>query len=597
MQAKKIILSSIFLLIWLWLAYRSTYAQNPALEKKYQEAIQFFNDEKTEEGFIRLDQILAEAPAYEEARFARSYYAMQQGDYLDALQDYHYLIGQSPEDPQNYLYRGQAYLMLEMLAEAEKDYLLAYQLDSTLIDASNALGTLYFFMELHKDAQYYLQKSIEQQSKDPLAYYYKAYSHYEMLDLDTAFENISQYLTLSANETDGQRLKAMILIAQNKPSSAIAIFDFLEKQDTVAFEEEDFFYWGKAYYQQRKYEEAKFYLEIPENPSFSPIYYYIGKIYYHLNQSEKALQLLNSVIQNGQDAAPEEIAPVYYDRAIVNSAQSKPQAALQDFFQALSLMPELVQQKDHKGSSVPLLGNALTLLNLSVPSQQIDSVLVKGYQARAERMITLGDSNKALIACQMAISISPNNTKNLTLRAIALLLKRDFLKALRDLEIAQKNSAPQDLVDVLYVKALLYRTQNQADSALKYLDKALTINNTKAEVYQEKAYWIAAKGDFEQAIQYTNKALMIETDNLDFLNERASYYLGAMKYQDCIADCSQVLAEKPRDPQALYQRGLAYRGLEQYQAAYNDFEEILLLYPDEEEILTLAIEMEKKIKP
>ncbi len=600
MQAKKIFLSGLSLII-LWFSglYNPTYCQTPALEKKYQEAIQFFNDEKTEKGFALLDQILAEAPNYEEARFARSYYAMQQEDYLDALQDYHYLILQNPEDAQNYLYRGQAYLMLEMLAEAEEDYLLAYQLDSTQIDISNALGSLYFFMGLHQDAQYYLNKSIQQQAKDPIAYYYKAYSHFEQQDFESAFNSISQYLTLTNNELDGQRLKAMILIAQNKPSSAIAIFDALERQDDIIFEEEDFFYWAKAYYLQKKYEEAKFYLELPENPSYLPIYYYLGKIHYHLNQSEKSLQLLSKVIQVWQDAEPEEIAPVYYDRAIVHSKQNKPQVALQDFLQALYLMPELAQQKNHKGTAIPLLGNALVMLKLDTTSQQIDSVLVKGYQARAERLIALGDSNKALVACQMALSIAPNNAKSLTLRAIAQLIKRNFVDALQDLETAQKSTVPQDLQEVFYVKALLYRAQNQADSVAKYLDKALAleIGKTKPEIFQEKAYWLAEKGDFEQAIQYIDRALKLEADNLDFLNERATYYLKAMKYQACIDDCNQVLVKNPRDPQALYQRGLAYKGLERYQEAYNDFEEILLLYPNEEEILILALEMEKKIKP
>jgi len=572
-------------------------AQSKEAIAKYDQAIKYFNEEKSAEGMSLLEEIIEANPDYEDARYAFSYYAMQEGKYQEALHEYHYLIRQNPKNHEIYLYRGQAYLMMEMFAEAEEDYLFAYQLDSTQIDITNALGSLYYWMELPEDANYYFGKSIQKNPKDALAYYYRALNYYENNQWEEAWADVTQYNALAADEPDGQRLKAMILIAQNKHNSAIAVFEALEKDENSIFEDEDFFYWGQAYYFLRKYEEAKFYFELPEEPQFPLIYYYLGKTYYHLNQSETALLNLNKAIEQWQDAKHGEISPVYYDRAVVNSRQKNDAQAELDFLKAIYLMPEIINQKDEKGNEIPLLSNALVMLKLDKQLQKIDSVLIKGYQARAGMMIADGDSNRAVAVCNAALKIDSLNSSTYTLRAGAYLLVKNYKSALQDLNQAEKLEKEQSLAQNYYFKALLYQSQSQPDSVIKFLEKAQEIDPQKVEIYFEKALFYASKDDFKQALSEINQALKIAIDDTQFLNERAGIYLKLKQYEEAIKDSDQILLLNPQEVRALYQRGLSHRALKHYQEALDDFSEILDMYPEELEIIDLALEMEGKLNP
>ncbi len=577
------------------LTSQSLYAQSKEQIQKYEQAITLINQNKGSQGTALLEEIIEENPDYEEARYALSYYAMQQGKYQNALHEYQYLLRQNPKNHELYLYRGQAYLLLGLFAEAEEDYLIAYQIDSTQIDVSNALGTLYYWMELPEDAIHYFSKSILKDPKDALAYYYRALAYYENKNLDQAWADITQYNSLEPSEPDGQRLKAMILIAQNKHNSAISVFESLEKDDDMVFEEEDFFYWGQAYYFLRKYEEAKFYLELPEEPQLPMIYHYLGKVYYHLNQSDSALIKLNETILIWKDAQPEEIAAVYYDRAIVNSKQKNSQEAENDFLKSIYLMPEIINQKNNKGEDIPLLSNALTMLKLENQYPKLDSVLIKGYQARAERMIASGDSNRAVATCNAAINLDSLVSYNHTLKAGAYLISKSYKEALSNLNKAEKLSKGQNLAQNYYFKALLYQAQNQPDSVQIFLDKAQSIDPQKAAIYFEKTLLHLRKNDYKEALLEINKALTLEAQNEDYLNERTNIYLELQNYALAIQDADAVIRQNPKAVRALYQRGLAYKATKQYQQALDDFDAILDMYPDETEVIELALEMQSKL--
>ncbi|NJL12985.1 MAG: tetratricopeptide repeat protein [Microscillaceae bacterium] len=232
----------------LWTASLATnlLAQNPA--RMYEEAIEAFNAQNTEQGFAKLDVLLQKYPEYEDALYARSYYLVEQGYFREALGDYHRLLALRPEEADLFVYRGQAYMALALPAEAEQDFLYAWQLDSTSLEANLALGTFYLWMELYADAPVYFENALRHHPQAHEANYYLALLYFLEEKHEAAFAKINQYLIAIPEDLEGHRLKVRILLGQRRFLSALDVYKNLEKIDTLQFAEDDFLYWGQAYY-------------------------------------------------------------------------------------------------------------------------------------------------------------------------------------------------------------------------------------------------------------------------------------------------------------------------------------------------------------
>ena len=280
---------------------------------------------KTQEGFEYLNKAIGINPRFYDALYARSYYFMREAQYFKAIRDYDLLILLYPNVASLYLYRGQAKFYLENYENAESDYRKGYQLDSTYVEVINALGSLYFVMDLYKDAADYFNKAIKLSPKSIYAYYYRASTHYYTKKYKLALKDIASCMALEPKDADAQRLKALVHLGMKKPKNAITIYEKLQKEK-VSFEEEDFYNWGLAYYQLRKFNRALFYLQTPQKHKNTSIYHYIGKTKYKLKDTRAALSYLNKAIGIvGKDN--EASAAMYYDRAVVQYRMRKSKLA------------------------------------------------------------------------------------------------------------------------------------------------------------------------------------------------------------------------------------------------------------------------------
>lgn len=552
-------------------------------EVAYKKAIQLMDEGKAQEGYEYLNKAIGINPRFYDALYARSYYFMRDGKYTKAIRDYDLLILLYPNVASLYLYRGQAKFYQEDYQNAESDYRKGYQLDTTYVEIINALGSLYFVMDLYKDAEDYFNKSIKLNAGNVYAYYYRASTYYYTKRYKLALQDIETCLKLEPKDADAQRLKALVNLGMKKPKNAVAIYEKLQK-NKVAFEEEDFYNWGLAYYQLRKYNRALFYFSMPQKHQNSNIYHYIGKTKYKLKDTRAALSYLNKAIKiAGKNN--EISATVYYDRAVVQTRMRRRKQARSDFLQSIFLMPELVEDKSLK-KSLNLLGDAQVMLKLDAKKEQplLDSIRTQGYQVRAETLISSGDSKNAFKELKNAIKLDVNNSYSYTLRGIAHAMRNAYNEAVQDFNKALKLAKNRNAEKTYYSRGLTYKELGMYKEAQASITQAIAVNNKVAHYYYDRAILEYEIRNIEGALKDINEAIRLAPDKHEYYTDRALYLSENKQFKEALKDCNKVLKGDSNNIMAYYSRGIAYEGLTKYAEAVADFSKVLTVYPNDREV-------------
>lgn len=582
----------------LFLAFFSlpTYAQTPQAVAYYQKAFDLFEQDKPNEALLELNKAIVESPLYEEAILLRARYFADIDEQQKAMQDLSLLVRLAPQSVPYLLERGTYLQNIQQFDEAETDFLTALEKDTINPEVLNALASLYHTAELPQDALVYLQKILKLNPKDYQAHYTRAWVYQETKQYDLALADAKFCKEAKKDDYNVLRLEAICYIKKEKYDEALKVFEiFREKK--IKLYEEDFLYWGIAYYGKKDYKNALFYLSLPEKPSFTDLYYFLGKTYFQLNDHKNALQKLDSAIillkKLDESGSETELAsPVYYDRAIVRQKAGKTKEASADLLQACYLTPEIVAQKDYEGNVIPLLGDAIALLKPKKAT--IDSVRLKGYQDRAESFALTGETNRAWAEIQKCDQIDSLQARNAVLRAkVALILgkNKDALTYLDKAERSPKGKADEEIA---YFRALAYQELGEFVKAKEHIEKAIKINQYEASYYSTWANIEYDAANPKKALEAIEKALKMQPQNLNFVIEHAIYAQADGKYEDAIKDCNKVIEQESDNAEAYYQRGLAYRATKRYKEALTDFQKAEQYFHDEPELKELIREMKGK---
>ncbi len=561
----------------------SIWAQSKSSELFYEQAIAYFNEANREKGYELLNRALADQPDYYEALYAKSYYLLEDEEYEQAILIYDSLLFKYPEKSELYLYRGRAHLYQADFERAELDYLRAWELDSSNTETNNALGGLYFIIDLYKDAIHYFNKILKIDSKNFFAQYYRAYSFYLDGDFRSARLGIEACLQTKPGDADARLLKAQVMIAQRQYKGAIELFEEMSKEN-LSMEIDDFYYWGLAYFRQKKYQDALFYFQLPESPQDSRLSHYSAKALFYTYQLSDALLHLDEALSYA-DSLDEATAALYYDRAIIRQRLKNPEGAKDDFLYANYLLPEIYQQNNQKGKIPDLIGNAYLSLKAEKYQKEVDSIRVLAFQERAESQINQGQVQNALLSCNQALLIDSLNPYSYTLKGITHGVMGRFPLALEDIEKAMQISSSASQEKNHYIKGLIYGQLQVYPRALAHLDTAIGLNKQQAVYYSDRGHYRSESGDLGGAFKDIQTALEMEPDNPNFLVDRSYYYYKMDSIPEAIADCNRVLEGNSYQLLALYNRALAYEKQEKWPLARQDYARILEILPKDADVL------------
>ncbi len=175
---------------------------------------------------------------------------------------------------------------------------------------------------------------------------------------------------------------------------------------------------------------------------------------------KSALQALDIAIA----ADPDGAFQAYYYRGLIHAQREEFQAALNDFNQALSINPHLVEAYAARGTTYVSLGRPITALE---------------------------DFNKAL-------EMKPDDAETLVNRGHAYMLLN-----MHDLALADFNRAIEldsSLVAAYFNRGVLYLTQEQPQKALADFDTCIELDPEQPGPYFNRAAAYLALGERERAI-------------------------------------------------------------------------------------------------
>uniref|UniRef100_A0A2P2HWV5 Protein unc-45 homolog B n=1 Tax=Hirondellea gigas TaxID=1518452 RepID=A0A2P2HWV5_9CRUS len=106
-------------------------------------------------------------------------------------------------------------------------------------------------------------------------------------------------------------------------------------------------------------------------------------------------------------------------------------------------------------------------------------------------------------------------------------------------------------------------------------------------------------GDYDAALAKYTEGLSLSRGDKEkavLLKNRAAVHLKTEHYEDVIRDCDMALELCPRDPKALYRRGLAHNAVSNYEKAYTDMRAVQELDPKNKEVQDLLITLHRLVQ-
>lgn len=180
-----------------------------------------------------------------------------------------------------------------------------------------------------------------------------------------------------------------------------------------------------------------------------------------------------------------------------------------------------------------------------------------------------------------ALKLQPDYIEARVWRAQRELTKHDKDAAMADLDAADRAAAPQQVLRLAMGRA--YLRGGAASQAIKqytlWID-AHTEDFNLPEAYVARCWARALSGqELEQGLSDCNKGLRRAQDKSRGLASRGLVYLRLGKFQRAISDYSDALKVRPKNPWALYGRGIAESQLKNAAAAEADFKVAIMMNP------------------
>ena len=136
--------------------------------------------------------------------------------------------------------------------------------------------------------------------------------------------------------------------------------------------------------------------------------------------------------------------------------------------------------------------------------------------------------------------------------------------------------------DLFYRRGLANYLKRHHKSCIKDLRKAIEFNiNTKylGNIYYHIGISFAWIDKYHRAIEPLSKAIEAHQDDIRYYHERAKCFTLVQMYENALEDFNIVLEKQPKNANALFGRGFAYKNLGMFQDAANDWERAKVLDP------------------
>lgn len=172
-----------------------------------------------------LEQAIRNDPALAEAYLERASFRLRQGEFLAALEDLETALEALPESPLVHLYKAQIYLALQENTQALEEAQQAHEWDNTLLPAYLALGQAYLQTGGPEQAAHFLQIYTLYDTESSLAYLALGQAIYESdQDPQPALAAVDRALQLDENLFEAHLFRGQVHLAVEDGQAAVNDF-------------------------------------------------------------------------------------------------------------------------------------------------------------------------------------------------------------------------------------------------------------------------------------------------------------------------------------------------------------------------------------
>ncbi len=134
---------------------------------------------------------------------------------------------------------------------------------------------------------------------------------------------------------------------------------------------------------------------------------------------------------------------------------------------------------------------------------------------------------------------------------------------------------------------------DQTDRARAVVSTAISLDNTQADFYVDRAQMRAAQNSLRDAVSDLDTALVIDQSHIDGHIFRASVYRQMEEFDPAWQDVSKALALSPSHPEALLERGMLSRIKGDDENARSDWLDVISQNPNSLTAETARLNLEK----
>ena len=524
---------------------------------------------------------------------------IKEGKYDDAYNKYNLALQSDPANKKLSYHRGQTLIKLNRFEEAFEDYKAAINLSYPLVPED-----LIFVISQMKDQEKAISQLQEIITKKNLEYNFQIWAKilFKLGKTEESFEQLKRLIKSGVFITDNE----LIDIFKSQKEFEIQVSE-IQKEIDKDNNERKIYNWGKTLNKLEKYDQAIYNLSKLKNKAdqFPAIYLDIGDALYSQKKFEEAIEYYIKDTSLNNFYYYKEIADTYlklsdkkkkrYLEKIINLTDDENHTS---FY--LNLGTEIFNANDYS-SAVQLYKKSLLLS----PNEII-------YYNIGLALYYSGKYNEVLEYTTSGINANKEYLNTYNLKGLALIQLERYDDAIQQFEYILSR---KDDIYALRNYGWVLQKKGVYDKSIELLKKALTIENTNPDIYNELGNTYLAINDFDSAIVQYQKAIelddkhhyairnwglalskqnkkkeaeekyleciKVKPDYAEVYNDLGNLYLDHFEYEKAI---SYYNKSKKIDPKFIYPYrniGVAFSKQGKTDEAIKELNDTLILFPDD----------------
>lgn len=510
----------------------------PEYEDAYlRQASIYLTQVKYNEAIERLEKLIQINPKSAQAYALLGISYSDTKDYDNALKNLNIAISLNATH-EGYYYLGYTYHQSDNLAESEKNYQKALELNDKYIPAIEELAGVFNELKKYVESINLLENKIEKEINSPRIYYLLAEAYYYYPDFNKAKENFSKVVE-TIFDTSSYLHLAEIEKQSGSTEKALEYYNKIIENDpvnTFAYE-----YAGRLLYDKDKFNEALTYFKKLADlmPQSADAFNLMGNCYYEMNEYANAKSIYYKAV---------ELNPAFYH-------------------------------------SIYNLG--LTAQNMTMPEEaanyfkktiELNADYVPAYQKLSEVFIQLNQPGDAIELLNTLAAKQPSALNYAAVGNAYVDYKKDYIKAKEYAMLAVETDGKSDAGYTLAGIAD-YNLEKKED-AYKDFFKAVECNPQNAYAYNAIGLIKIDEGNYEDALGYFETAIKLDPDFTDAYNNLGHCYFNMNPNKKAEELFQKSINADPKNDIAYCNLAEAQVKLEKYNEAITNANAAIKLNPD-----------------